>query len=114
MIRSLLRAASTFRNELAWASSAWRAMPARPRHGRPLRILVVGMANSIHLARYLSQIQHTGWDIHLFNSNPIWGACHADLRNVTLHGCVSWPAPNAHPSVELEGFWPFAHGIKVA
>src|SRR5262249_8545934 len=48
-----------------------------------MRILVVAMPNSVHVARWLNQISAQGWDIHLF---PCWEAPpHKLLRNVTLH-----------------------------
>ena len=31
-----------------------------------MKILFVAMGNSIHLARWISQINDEGWDIHLF------------------------------------------------
>jgi hypothetical protein len=54
------------------------------------------------------------FDVHVFNSNPGWGSCHGEMRNVTLHGCVTWPKPPAHSSVRCEGFWPWRRGVKIA
>ena len=80
-----------------------------------MRILYVAMANSIHLARFLRQVDHLGWDLHLFNSTPEWGPAHPALCNVTLHGCRFWPLPEVHESVRVSGFWPFRQrGTSVA
>jgi hypothetical protein len=47
-------------------------------------ILLVAMANSIHTARWLAQVNDQEWDIHLFPSLP--GApAHAALEKVTVH-----------------------------
>ena len=49
-----------------------------------MRLLVVGLATSVHIARYLQLLEDTGWDVHLFDSqlepNP-----HPELPAVTLH-----------------------------
>ena len=48
-----------------------------------MRILFVGMANSIHLVRWIRQFDGLGWDIHLF---PVDAADpHPSLSNVTVH-----------------------------
>lgn len=54
-----------------------------------MRILVVAMSNSIHTARWLSQIEDQGWDIHLYPSIDNWIDVHPEIRNLTLHhsGC---------------------------
>jgi glycosyltransferase involved in cell wall biosynthesis len=76
-----------------------------------MRILYVAMANSIHVARFLRQVDHLGWDLHLFNSHPDMGPGHTMLRNVTLHGCRFWQAPpDMDASVHTKGFWPFPQG----
>jgi hypothetical protein len=72
------------------------------------------MSASIHLVRFLSQIDNDCFDVHVFNSHAGWGTCHGEMRNVTLHGCCAWPKPPAHSSVRLEGFWPFARGTRLA
>src|SRR5262249_31179168 len=48
-----------------------------------MRILFIGMAESIHVLRWLNQLQDERWDLHLFPStlNPPL----PDLRNITLH-----------------------------
>jgi glycosyltransferase involved in cell wall biosynthesis len=80
-----------------------------------MRILYVAMANSIHVARFLRQVDHLGWDLHLFNSHPDMGPGHPMLRNVTLHGCRFWQAPpDTDASVRKLGFWPFRNGSFLA
>jgi hypothetical protein len=80
-----------------------------------MRILYVAMAHSIHVARFLRQVDHMGWDLHLFNSHPDMGPGHPLLRNITLHGCRFWQAPpNADSSVRLQGFWPLSRGSFLA
>jgi glycosyltransferase involved in cell wall biosynthesis len=49
-----------------------------------MRILIVAMSDSVHTARWISQINDQGWDIHLFPSIDI-GLIHPDLRNVKVH-----------------------------
>ena len=48
-----------------------------------MRILVVGMSNSIHTARWLAQLEGTGWEVHLFPSLEL--SLHAAIRNVHFH-----------------------------
>ncbi len=80
-----------------------------------MRILYVAMASSVHVARFISQVNDRELDLHLFNSSPGDGPGHPLLENITLHGCRFWPAPiNAHPTVRMEGFWPFSQGGKIA
>ena len=56
-----------------------------------MRILIVAMAESIHTARWISQIADQGWDIHLFPSIDN-GVVHQRLRHVTVHHSVYvWP-----------------------
>ena len=50
-----------------------------------MRILIVAMANSIHTARWLSQIADRGWDVHLFPSTDSFQDVHPEIGGVTLH-----------------------------
>lgn len=80
-----------------------------------MKILYVAMASSIHVARFLNQVNHLGWDLHLHSSADGWEPYHPLLRNITLHGCRVWPRPpRPDPSVRLEGYWPFSRGGKIA
>jgi glycosyltransferase involved in cell wall biosynthesis len=51
---------------------------------KKVRILFIAMSNSIHTARWISQIADEGWDLHLFPSDDN-GRVHPDLKNVTVH-----------------------------
>lgn len=50
-----------------------------------VRILLVAMSNSIHTARWISQISGQGWDVHLFPSVDFWVDVHPELRDVTVY-----------------------------
>jgi glycosyltransferase involved in cell wall biosynthesis len=69
-----------------------------------MRILFVGMSDSVHLARWISQLAGTGWDIHLFPCQ--WpSSVHPLLRNLTLHG-VGWFRPvGLHETVKTPMPW---------
>ena len=65
-----------------------------------MRILFVAMSNSIHTARWISQIQDQGWEIYLFpvqRQDP-----HAMLRNITVYGGNPWRAKYLHKSVHYK------------
>ncbi len=79
------------------------------RRRRPPRILLVAMAESVHTARWISQLAGHGWDVHLFpvTTRPL----HADLRQVTVHAPVRRPRPDLDPSVRQRGIrWPLPRG----
>jgi len=67
-----------------------------------LRILFVAMSESIHAARWISQIADQGWDLHLFPSVD-YGITHPDLRNVTVHHSVYGKQQNRDRTVDLRG-----------
>ena len=47
-----------------------------------MRILLIGMTNSIHLARWVNQFDDANWERFLF---PIFSVKpHPDLKNLTL------------------------------
>lgn len=80
----------------------------RRRTARP-RILLVAMANSVHTARWISQLDGEGWDVHLFpvSHRPL----HSDLRRVTVHPPVRRPRPDLDRSVRQRGIrWPLPRG----
>ena len=67
------------------------------------------MSQSVHVARWLSQLEGTGWDLHLFPSD--WPCpVHSDIRNVTLHGVGRWRPKGVNDSVTVAGLWPFKRG----
>lgn len=74
---------------------------------RQPRILFVAMADSVHAARWISQLAGQGFDVHVF---PIFqhidGEVHEALRDVTVHhACLVRPTGPA--SVRLAGAWPW-------
>lgn len=72
-------------------------MRARAGHdgyaGAAMRLLVVGFANSIHVARYLQLLDDAGWDVHLFDSRSET-VPHPELPAVTLHPATPCEAPD--------------------
>jgi len=67
------------------------------------------MANSVHTARWISQLDDEGWDVHLFpvSHRPL----HSDLRAITVHPPVRRPRPDLDPSVRQRGIrWPLPRG----
>jgi len=60
------------------------------------------MAESVHTARWISQIGDRGWDIHLFPSID-YGFIHSDLRNVTVHHSLYGMKKNCDRTVKLRG-----------
>lgn len=49
-----------------------------------MKILIVAMTDSIHTARWVSQISDAGWEIHVF-PGILGGIIHPDLKNVIVH-----------------------------
>jgi hypothetical protein len=61
-----------------------------------MRILLVAMSESIHTARWISQITGQGWDIHLFPSIDN-GVVHPAIKDVTVyHSFYDWT--DHHPA----------------
>ena len=74
-----------------------------------MRILFIAPANSIHLVRWMGQLDGTGWDLHLFPA--VWpDTIHGEFRNLTLHGVGLWRPAGLDPSVRVAGTWPFRKG----
>lgn len=69
-----------------------------------MRILVVAMAESIHTARWLRQLQGLGWDVHLFSA--LWGSPHRDLREATVYPLSTVRGRHLHRSVRVRGLLP--------
>lgn len=70
-----------------------------------MRILVVALADSIHVARWIRQMSNQGWDIHLFPSIDT-GTVHPDLEDVTVYHSVYhlYPASPQAAGVRRHGF----------
>ncbi len=67
------------------------------------------MAESVHTARWLSQLRDEGWDVHVFplSERPL----HVDLRRITVHGAVRRPQPDLDRGVRQKGVpWPLPRG----
>jgi hypothetical protein len=57
-----------------------------------VRLLVIGFANSVHVARFLQLLDGTGWEIHLFDSQ-LATKPHPELPPVVLHAANACEAP---------------------
>src|SRR6185312_2882643 len=74
-----------------------------------MRILFVAIGESVHTARWLSQIADEGWDLHLFPSEV--GLPHKDYRNVTIHSFYKQHLNGSKSGVrELGIYWPLSRG----
>jgi glycosyltransferase involved in cell wall biosynthesis len=74
-----------------------------------MRILFVAMINSVHTARWVSQLAGTKWDIHLFpvDETPL----HPDLRDVTVHPLFEKRPLKRDDGIRQTGlWWPFRRG----
>jgi len=80
-----------------------------------MRILFVANAYSIHTARWINQLDESGYEIHLYDCMKGAGLypdfLHPDLRNVTLHN-VAVRRRSVHDSIATPfAFrWPFTKG----
>lgn len=72
-----------------------------------MRILLVAMADSVHTARWMSQICDQGWDVHLFPSLDV-GFGHPELRNCTVHHSIYSKQGKGNGSVRFSGI-PVVH-----
>lgn len=71
-----------------------------------MRILFVGGAYSVHTSRWIRQLRHTGWDVHLFD--PLNGLVHEELEGITLH--TGWKKPRVPQGTRTRCRWPFLRG----
>lgn len=61
-----------------------------------MKILIVAMSDSIHTARWISQVADQGWEIHLFPSIDC-GITNKEIKNtVVYHGCYSHQKNRQH------------------
>jgi hypothetical protein len=67
-----------------------------------MRILFVAMANSIHTARWINQLNGQGWDVHLFPSIDV-GEVQPELRNVTVYHSFYGSRKNCDKTIKLRG-----------
>ena len=74
-----------------------------------MRILFVAIAESVHTARWMSQLADQGWDLHLFPVEV--GLPHKDYRNVTIHSFYRDHWNGSSAGVNQKGFyWPLPRG----
>ncbi len=66
------------------------------------RLLVVADSNSIHTARWISQVTGKGWEIHLFPSMD-HGLIHPELRSVHVHHTLYGHRRDTDPTVKVHG-----------
>lgn len=86
-----------------------------------MKILFIAMAESVHTARWISQISNEGWDIHLFPSHN-QHEISSHLKAVTIHHSVYTTTRHADPSLKHRGirlWFPFKNktigeGLRVA
>ena len=79
-----------------------------------MRILFVAMSASVHAARWISQLDGLGWEVHLFPSIDN-GRTHPLLRDITVHHSVYTRLPGTHPTVRARGLrLPFGAHPKAA
>ncbi len=75
-----------------------------------MRILFVAIGESVHTARWMSQIADEGWDLHLFPAEV--GLPHKDYQNVTLHTFYRKHWNGSGSGVRQKGiYWPLPRGI---
>ena len=67
-----------------------------------MRIFFVAMAESVHTARWISQLEGQGWDIHLFPSID-WGLTHPDIRNIDVYHSFYGKTSNRNHRAKLHG-----------
>lgn len=77
------------------------------------KILFVAMSDSIHAARWISQIIDQGWDIHLFPSFDT-GRTHKDFHNITVHHSFYYRKENPSATVKTCGVPIFSSKIAAA
>ncbi|MBA2526445.1 MAG: hypothetical protein H0V18_11800 [Pyrinomonadaceae bacterium] len=75
-----------------------------------MRILFVAIAESVHTARWLSQLSGENWDLHLFPSD-IGTTPHSDFRNLTINSFFKGRLLGEQSGVHRTGvYWPFRRG----
>jgi glycosyltransferase involved in cell wall biosynthesis len=70
-----------------------------------IRILFVAMANSIHTVRWLEQLPHKRWEIHLFPVQEV--SFHPELKNVTVHNLFRQSSQARNSSIIQKPLIPF-------
>lgn len=79
-----------------------------------MRILFVTLGESIHVARWIKQLEGQDFDIHVFPYSAYDGI-HPELENVTVHNLVQRPKQNVSATVRQTGLsWPLPRGRRSA
>ena len=79
-----------------------------------MRILFVTLGESIHVARWIKQLQGQDWDIHVFPYSAFDGI-HPELEQVTVHTLVQRPKEYVSATVRQTGLnWPLRRGRRRA
>ena len=76
-----------------------------------MKILFVAMHNSVHTARWISQLADQGWDIHLFAVYD-YDLPHVDLSNVQVY-FVNNPSLPANRMAEAYNLYPLRQGTRL-
>jgi hypothetical protein len=75
-----------------------------------MRILFVAISESVHTARWISQLNVKNWDVHLFPSD-MGMTPHDDLRNLTIHSFFRRRKNRSDSSTNRKGiYWPLRRG----
>jgi hypothetical protein len=75
-----------------------------------MRLLFVGMADSVHTARWINQVTDQGWDVHLFSARDF--EINRELKRAAVHDCIL-RHPDLGAGVQQVGAWPcFIPGIR--
>jgi len=75
-----------------------------------MRILLVAMSDSIHAARWISQIADQEWDVHLFPSIDC-GIVHPEMKNISVYNSFYGKCDGVDRSVHLHGFPVFSRFV---
>ncbi len=67
-----------------------------------MKLLIVAMSNSIHVARWVSALEGQGWEVHLFPSIDN-GRTYSTLSGVTVHHTFYSKSQNSRHNVRLRG-----------
>lgn len=70
------------------------------------------MANSVHTARWITQLNGQGWDIHIFPAED--AGFHPDLKELSIHEFLGYRPPGLDQSVKMINSWPFPRGSGLA
>lgn len=75
-----------------------------------MKVLIVAMAESIHIARWISQISDQRWDIHLFPSID-YGRVHPELKNVTVYHSIYGRQKEKLSNIKFNGIPVISRGL---